>query len=163
MVGKTISVSRTWLCAESSPSGPTALRCTGPPPGVVLRTFSPPRCQGGSTGDRCLTKACSRGCEERAADDAEALGDTRVKHETPQTTQANRDRAAQRPVQRRTHACSGPGFSPCAYGRKPPHPGSSGSWEPLNLQNVRGQAKPYQVKQLVRLVERYNLQLDEKL
>ena len=35
--------------------------------------------------------------------------------------------------------------------------------EPLNLQNVRGQAKPYQVKQLVQLVERYNLQLDEKI
>ena len=35
--------------------------------------------------------------------------------------------------------------------------------EPLNLQNVRGQAKPYQVKQLVQLVERHNLQLDEKI
>ena len=34
--------------------------------------------------------------------------------------------------------------------------------EPLNLQDVRGQAKPYQVKQLVRLVERYNLQLGEE-
>ena len=34
--------------------------------------------------------------------------------------------------------------------------------EPLNLQNVGGQAKPYQVKQLVRLVERYNLQLDDE-
>ena len=34
--------------------------------------------------------------------------------------------------------------------------------EPLNLQNARGQAKPYQLKQLVQLVERYNLQLDEE-
>ena len=33
--------------------------------------------------------------------------------------------------------------------------------EPLNLQNVRGQAKPYQVKQLVQLVERYNLRLGD--
>ena len=31
--------------------------------------------------------------------------------------------------------------------------------ELLNLQNVGGQAKPYQVKQLVRLIERYNLHL----
>ena len=35
--------------------------------------------------------------------------------------------------------------------------------EPLNLQNVRGQAKPYQVKRLLHLVERYNLQLDEEI
>jgi hypothetical protein len=35
--------------------------------------------------------------------------------------------------------------------------------EPLNLQNVRGQAKPYQVKQLLQLVERYNLQLEEEI
>ena len=35
--------------------------------------------------------------------------------------------------------------------------------EPLNLQNVRGQAKPYQVKQLVQLVERYNLLLSHEI
>ena len=29
----------------------------------------------------------------------------------------------------------------------------------LNLQEVGGQAKPYQIRQLLRLVERYNLQL----
>ena len=33
--------------------------------------------------------------------------------------------------------------------------------ELLNLQNVNGQAKPYQVKQLLRLIERYNLQMEE--
>ena len=33
--------------------------------------------------------------------------------------------------------------------------------EILNLQNVRGMAKPYQVRQLIKLVERYNLQLSE--
>jgi hypothetical protein len=33
--------------------------------------------------------------------------------------------------------------------------------ELLNLQSVGGQAKPYQVRQLLRLVERYNLSLDE--
>ena len=33
--------------------------------------------------------------------------------------------------------------------------------EVLNLQNVNGQAKPYQVKQLLRLIERYNLQMEE--
>ena len=29
----------------------------------------------------------------------------------------------------------------------------------INLQEVGGQAKPYQIRQLLRLVERYNLQL----
>lgn len=33
--------------------------------------------------------------------------------------------------------------------------------EAVNLQNVNGQAKPYQIKQLLRLVELYNLQLEE--
>lgn len=36
------------------------------------------------------------------------------------------------------------------------HPGAL-----LNLQPDRGQAKPYQVKQLLKLVEEYNLSLDE--
>jgi predicted RNA binding protein YcfA (HicA-like mRNA interferase family) len=31
--------------------------------------------------------------------------------------------------------------------------------ELLNLQSVRGQAKPYQLRQLMRLVERYDLRL----
>jgi hypothetical protein len=35
--------------------------------------------------------------------------------------------------------------------------------ELVNLQNVNGQAKPYQVKQLLRLIERYNLQMEEEL
>ena len=34
--------------------------------------------------------------------------------------------------------------------------------ELVNLQNVNGQAKPYQVKQLLRLIERYNLQMEEE-
>jgi len=34
--------------------------------------------------------------------------------------------------------------------------------ELINIQNVGGQAKPYQVRQLVRLVERYNLVLEEE-
>lgn len=33
--------------------------------------------------------------------------------------------------------------------------------ELLNLQNVKGQAKPYQIKQLLKLVEKYNLKLGE--
>jgi predicted RNA binding protein YcfA (HicA-like mRNA interferase family) len=33
--------------------------------------------------------------------------------------------------------------------------------EIINLQNVVGKAKPYQVRQLLRLVERYNLQLPQ--
>jgi predicted RNA binding protein YcfA (HicA-like mRNA interferase family) len=33
--------------------------------------------------------------------------------------------------------------------------------ELLNLQNVNGQAKPYQVKQLLRLIEPYNLQMED--
>jgi hypothetical protein len=33
--------------------------------------------------------------------------------------------------------------------------------ELVNLQSVRGQAKPYQVRQLMRLVERYDLKLED--
>ena len=33
--------------------------------------------------------------------------------------------------------------------------------DPLNIQNVRGKAKPYQIRQLIRLVERYNLALED--
>lgn len=33
--------------------------------------------------------------------------------------------------------------------------------ELVNLQNVGGQAKPYQVRQFLRLVERYNLTLSD--
>ena len=32
--------------------------------------------------------------------------------------------------------------------------------EVVNLQEVRGQAKPYQIRQFLRLVERYNLHLE---
>jgi predicted RNA binding protein YcfA (HicA-like mRNA interferase family) len=32
----------------------------------------------------------------------------------------------------------------------------------INLQAARGQAKPYQVRQLLRLVERYDLRLEDK-
>jgi predicted RNA binding protein YcfA (HicA-like mRNA interferase family) len=34
--------------------------------------------------------------------------------------------------------------------------------ELLNLQSVKGKAKPYQVKQLLQLIEQYNLQIGEK-
>ena len=34
--------------------------------------------------------------------------------------------------------------------------------ELLNLQNVQGKAKPYQVKQFLQIIEKYNLQLEEK-
>lgn len=34
--------------------------------------------------------------------------------------------------------------------------------ELLNLQNVEGQAKPYQIRQFLRLIERYNLSLGEE-
>jgi hypothetical protein len=34
--------------------------------------------------------------------------------------------------------------------------------EPINLQAVRGQAKPYQIRQFLRLVERYNLKLENE-
>ena len=33
----------------------------------------------------------------------------------------------------------------------------------INLQSVRGQAKPYQIRQLLRLVERYDLRLEDPL
>ena len=38
------------------------------------------------------------------------------------------------------------------------HPGIP---ELVNLQDVHGQAKPYQVRQFMKLVERYNLQLKD--
>lgn len=34
--------------------------------------------------------------------------------------------------------------------------------ELLNLQSVKGKAKPYQVKQLLQLIEQYNLHMGEK-
>ncbi len=34
--------------------------------------------------------------------------------------------------------------------------------ELINLQSVRGEAKPYQIRQLLRMVERYNLSLEEE-
>jgi len=34
--------------------------------------------------------------------------------------------------------------------------------ELVNLQSVRGEAKPYQIRQLLRLVERYNIELEEE-
>jgi len=33
--------------------------------------------------------------------------------------------------------------------------------ELLNLQNSKGKAKPYQIKQLLKIIERYNLQLED--
>ena len=34
--------------------------------------------------------------------------------------------------------------------------------ELVNLQNVKGQAKPYQVRQFLKLIERNNLQMEEE-
>jgi len=34
--------------------------------------------------------------------------------------------------------------------------------ELINLQDVKGQAKPYQIKQFFEIVERYNLQLEDE-
>ena len=34
--------------------------------------------------------------------------------------------------------------------------------ELVNLQNVKGQAKPYQMRQFLKLVEKYNLELEDK-
>jgi len=34
--------------------------------------------------------------------------------------------------------------------------------EVLNLQEVEGEAKPYQIRQFLRLVERYNLRLEDE-
>ena len=33
--------------------------------------------------------------------------------------------------------------------------------ELINLQNVNGQVKPYQLKQILRLIEKYNLRLED--
>lgn len=33
--------------------------------------------------------------------------------------------------------------------------------ELLNLQSVNGKAKPYQIKQFLQLIEKYNLEIDE--
>jgi predicted RNA binding protein YcfA (HicA-like mRNA interferase family) len=40
------------------------------------------------------------------------------------------------------------------------HPGIP---ELLNLQNVKGKAKPYQIKQLLQLIEQYNLTMEDSL
>jgi predicted RNA binding protein YcfA (HicA-like mRNA interferase family) len=37
----------------------------------------------------------------------------------------------------------------------------NGVKELINVQNVNGKAKPYQIKQFLMLVERYNLKLEE--
>ena len=34
--------------------------------------------------------------------------------------------------------------------------------ELLNLQNVKGKAKPYQIKQLLKIIERNNLQMEDE-
>jgi predicted RNA binding protein YcfA (HicA-like mRNA interferase family) len=34
--------------------------------------------------------------------------------------------------------------------------------ELVNIQNVKGQAKPYQIRQFLKLVEKHNLQLEEE-
>lgn len=34
--------------------------------------------------------------------------------------------------------------------------------ELVNIQNVNGQVKPYQIRQFLRLVEKYNLRLEEE-
>ena len=39
--------------------------------------------------------------------------------------------------------------------------GRAGTSEQLNLQNVAGKAKPYQIGQFLKLVERYNLTIKE--
>jgi hypothetical protein len=33
--------------------------------------------------------------------------------------------------------------------------------EPINIQEVRGKAKPYQIRQFLKLIERYNLLLQD--
>jgi len=33
--------------------------------------------------------------------------------------------------------------------------------ELINLQNVKGKAKPYQIKQLIQIIERFDLQMEE--
>ena len=33
--------------------------------------------------------------------------------------------------------------------------------ELINLQNVKGKARPYQIRQLLQLIEKYNLQMEE--
>lgn len=39
------------------------------------------------------------------------------------------------------------------------HPGIA---ELINLQEVRGEAKPYQIRQFLRLIERYDLRLEDE-
>ena len=39
------------------------------------------------------------------------------------------------------------------------HPGVQ---ELVNLQEVKGEAKPYQIRQFLRLIERYNLKLEDE-
>ena len=39
--------------------------------------------------------------------------------------------------------------------------GRTGIPDQINLQNVNGKAKPYQVRQFLKLIERYNLPVDD--
>ena len=40
--------------------------------------------------------------------------------------------------------------------------GRAGIAEQLNLQNVKGKAKPYQIRQFLAIMERYNLTMDDE-
>ena len=40
--------------------------------------------------------------------------------------------------------------------------GKSGLAEQVNLQEVQGKAKPYQIRQFLKLVERYNFELKDE-
>jgi hypothetical protein len=40
--------------------------------------------------------------------------------------------------------------------------GRAGIHEQLNLQDVKGKAKPYQIRQFLAIVERYNLELESE-
>lgn len=40
--------------------------------------------------------------------------------------------------------------------------GRTGLQEQINLQEVQGKTKPYQIRQFLKLVERYNLSMEEK-
>jgi hypothetical protein len=40
--------------------------------------------------------------------------------------------------------------------------GRAGIAEQLNLQNVKGKAKPYRIRQFLAIVERYNLSMEDE-
>lgn len=61
-----------------------------------------------------------------------------------------------------TQACGRIQIQARARERQPSHLRASGDRRVVNLQEVDGEAKPYQIRQFLRPVERYDLRLEDE-